>query len=283
MLCALLLASGAMLWVESAHKVWLVSARGGLASVLSPVYFIAEIPYQLNNWASQTFATRETLQTQNASLEQRVLELSHVSQRYLALFEENQRLRALLGSRARAGSDALVAEIVGVLPAADRHEVIIDKGASVGVVPGLAVIDEHGLFGQIVEVAATTSRVLLITDLAHAVPVQVVRNNLRSIAAGGGNRDVLQLEHLADSADIRQGDVLVSSGLAGRFPAGYPVGRVNEVTRGTGESFATVLAQPSAQLDRSRYLLVLFPADDEPEATFSGATIDEQPVSEATP
>lgn len=279
LLCALLLASGALLWVEAAHKAWLTSPRSALASLLSPVYFIAEIPHQTNSWVTQTFATRERLQAENASLEQRVLELSHVSQRYLALFEENQRLRALLGSRTRAGSDALVAEIVGVLPAADRHEVIIDKGSSVGVTPGLAVIDEHGLFGQIVEVATSSSRVLLITDLGHAVPVQVVRNNLRSIAAGSGSRDSLQLEHLADSADIRQGDVLVSSGLAGRFPAGYPVGTVNGVTRGTGESFARVLAEPSAQLDRSRYLLVLFAAKDEPENLFGGATISE----EATP
>ena len=263
-----------MLWVESARENWLVDARSALASFLSPVYFIAEIPYQVNGWATSTLASRDKLQADNDTLSQRVLELSHVSQRYLALYEENQRLRALLGSRSRAGGEALVTEIVGVLPAAGRHEVIIDKGSRVGVTPGLAVIDEFGLFGQVVEVAAFSSRVLLITDLSHAVPVQVVRNNLRSIAAGTGGRDSLQLEHLADSADIREGDILVSSGLAGRFPTGYPVATVNEVTRGTGESFARVFAVPNAQLDRSRYLLVLFAvSDDEFETDFGGAPL----------
>jgi len=282
LLCALLLASLAMLWVDSTHKPWLSVARSGLASVLSPVYFIAEIPYQANSWAVGTLASRDRLQADNATLSRRVLELSHVSQRYLALFEENQRLRALLGGRSRAGSDALVAEIVGVLPAPGRHEVIIDKGSSVGITPGLAVIDEFGLFGQVVEVAAFSSRVLLITDLRHAVPVQVVRNNLRSIAAGSGGRDSLQLEHISDSADIREGDVLVSSGLAGRFPTGYPVGIVNAVTRGTGESFARVFAAPSAQLDRSRYLLVLLAApDDEFDTDFGGASLAEDPAMAA--
>jgi len=250
------------MWVETTQS-WLHGVRSTTGTFLSPIYFVAEIPYQLSNWVTQTFSTREQLQTQNRQLNRRVTELSHVSQQFLALREENRRLRALLGSRARLAGDVLVAEIVGVVPSPSKLQIVIDKGTAAGIEVGLAVIDEYGMVGQIIEASAFSSRVLLVTDLAHALPVQVVRNNLRIIAAGTGQLDLLRLEHVADSADIREGDVLVSSGLAGRFPSGYPVGVVGRVSRGTGAAFALVEARPSAQLDRSRHVLVLFNISEE--------------------
>ena len=158
---------------------------------------------------------------------------------------------------------------------------MLDKGARDGVRIGLAVIDEYGMVGQIVETARSSARVLLLSDVSHALPVQIVRNNLRGIATGGGRLDELQLDYIPDSADIREGDVLVSSGLAGRFPSGYPVGVVSAVTRGTGEPFAAVLARPSAQLDRSRHVLVLFSA---PGSMAEGAanTVTPAPETDAT-
>ncbi len=244
-------------------KPWLNGVRASIATALSPVYFLADLPAESSDWAGSTFSSHSALRDQVGLLERRVLELSQASQQYLAVREENSRLRALLGSRERLGRDVLGAEIVGVLPGADRHQVMIDKGTSDGIRDGLAVIDEYGMVGQVVETARSSARVLLISDVSHALPVQVVRNNLRGIASGSGLLDELQLEYIPNSAEIREGDVLVSSGLAGRFPSGYPVGIVSAVTRGTGEAFARVQARPSAQLDRSRHVLVLFARESE--------------------
>jgi len=239
-------------------KPWLTPFRSSVATVLSPVYFLAELPWQSSRFVDETFSTREQLQNRAIVLERRVLELSQASQQYLTVREENARLRALLGSRARLGRDVLVAEIVGVVPGADRHELVIDKGHADGIKDTLAVIDEYGMVGQVVETARSSSRVLLVSDPSHALPVQIVRNNIRGIISGTGRLDVLQLDYVPDSADIREGDILVSSGLAGRFPSGYPVGVVSAVTSGQGEAFAQVQVRPSAQLDRSRHVLVLF-------------------------
>jgi rod shape-determining protein MreC len=280
LLTGLLIASAALMWVETTQP-WLRGVRETTGTFLSPIYFVAEIPYQFSNWAAQTFSTREQLQTQNRQLNRRVLELSQVSQQFLALREENRRLRALLGSKARLAGDVLVAEIVGVVPSPSKQQIIIDKGTAAGIEVGLAVIDEYGMVGQITAASGFSSQVLLVTDLAHALPVQVVRNNLRIIAAGTGQLDLLRLEHVSDSADIREGDVLVSSGLAGRFPTGYPVGVVSEVSRGTGAEFALVNARPSAQLDRSRHVLVLFnisAEDAEAQERFALDALDVTPI-----
>lgn len=262
LLTSLLVASLALMYVELS-KPWLTGVRSSLATFLSPVYFLAELPWQSSRFVGETFSTREQLQERAALLERRVLELSQASQQYLTVREENARLRALLGSRERLGREVLVAEVIGVLPGTDRHQLVLDKGHADGIRDDLAVIDEYGMVGQIVETARSSSRVMLVSDLSHAVPVQVVRNNLRGIVAGTGRLDVLRLDYVPDSADIREGDVLVSSGLAGRFPAGYPVGVVSAVTQGQGEAFAQVEVQPTAQLDRSRHVLVLFSAAEE--------------------
>lgn len=256
-------------------RPWLAGIRSSTATFLSPIYFLAELPWQSSRFVGETLSSREQLQERAAVLERRVLELSQASQQYLTVREENARLRALLGSRERLGRDVLVAEIVGVLPGTDRHQLMIDKGSADGLRNTLAVIDEHGMVGQIVETARSSARVLLVSDVSHALPVQVVRNNLRGIVSGSGRLDLLQLDYVPDSADIREGDVLVSSGLAGRFPAGYPVGVVSAVTSGQGEAFAQVQVRPSAQLDRSRHVLVLF--ESAPEIDAGDAPTVDQP------
>ncbi len=238
--------------------------RNFLASVVAPVYSIAELPYYFSDVASETLASRETLSAENAEMKQRLLELSQVTQRFISLREENARLRSLLGSQEQVNREVLIAEITGVLPSPLRHEVIVDKGAKQGIYVGQAVVDAQGLFGQVVEVAESSSRVLQITDSTHAVPVQVNRNDLRVVAAGTGRLDVLELEYVPVTADIVEGDLLVSSGLGGKFPRGYPVGVVTSVVVEETQSFARVQALPSAALDRSRHVLLVF--SDRPEA-----------------
>ncbi len=233
--------------------------RSSIGTVMSPVQFVAETPYFLGAAAGNLFATRNRMLERNAELNRRILELSQVSQQYLALKTENERLRELLGSQARVPAEVVIAELVAVIPAPNTHQIIIDKGADDGVMIGQAVIDAVGLFGQIVEVEQYSSRVLLITDVSHAVPVQVNRNGVRSIAGGTGRLDRLELENVPVTADIKEGDLMETSGLGGRFPPGYPVGVVDSVVIEPTSAFALVRVRPNAQLDRSRHVLVVFP------------------------
>jgi rod shape-determining protein MreC len=256
LLNALVLLSVVTIVLETTTRL-LEPVRQTLASVLAPVHFAAELPYLASGGLGEVVATRESLRDQAARQERQVLELSHVAQQYQALKTENERLRALLGSRSRLPSEVLIAELVGVVPAPDTHQIIIDKGSADGVRAGAPVIDAYGLFGQIVETARNTSRVLLVTDANHAVPVQINRNGVRSIAGGTGDPVYLELENVPITADVTEGDLVETSGLGGGFPAGYPVGRVASVRIEATAPFAIVQVEPMAELDRSRHLLVV--------------------------
>ncbi|MEZ5552596.1 MAG: rod shape-determining protein MreC [Pseudomonadales bacterium] len=255
--------------------------RSVVGTLVSPLQIIAESPYLAASEVGEVFSSRDNLQAQNAALRQRVLELTEVAQQYQSLKTENERLRGLLGSRARLPAQVLVAELVGVVPSPNTFQVIIDKGSAAGVAVGHAVIDAHGLFGQIVEVDRYTSRVLLIVDTSHAVPVQVNRNGVRSIAGGTGRLDVLELENVPVTADIREGDLLESSGLGGRFPRGYPVGYVTSTIVDQTHPYARVTVRPLAQLDRSRHVLVVF--DPEQEALQAEAMLSDDVHSAGDP
>jgi rod shape-determining protein MreC len=182
-----------------------------------------------------------------------------------SLQAENVRLRALLNSSALVRDDVLVAELIGVSPDPERLQLVLNKGEGDGVFLGQPLIDADGLMGQVVEVSSGTSRALLITDVTHAVPVQVNRNGVRAIAEGTGALESLEVRHISSTTDIRKGDLLVTSGLGGRFPEGYPVAVVTHVERDPGEVFVRVLAVPTAALDRTRHVLLVFTAQQSQE------------------
>ena len=256
MLTGLALVSGILISLELTTRL-LEPVRSAIGTVVSPLKFVARTPYVIGDEVGNVVATRQMLLERNAVLEQQVLELSNISLQFLNLKQENQQLRELLGSQSRLPDAVLIAELVGVVPTANTFQIIIDKGINAGVKPGQAVIDSEGLFGQIVEVDQLTSRVLLISDASHAVPVQINRNGVRSIAAGTGSIDRLVLENVPISADIVQGDLVETSGLGGRFPQGYPVGYVDAMLVEPTASYAQVSVRPTALLDRSRYVLVV--------------------------
>ena len=238
----------------------LVPLRSVVGTVATPVYLLANVPtniWEAGDWFVDVVADRVGMRERITHLEKEVVDLSAVSQQFLALREENKKLRELLGSSARVSGQELLAELVAVVPDMQKHRVVINKGTADGVAVGAAVIDPWGLFGQIIETARMTSVVLLITDATHAVPAEVGRNNIRVIAAGWGEYDRLRLEAVPKSSDIREGDLLFSSGLGGRFPRGYPVGTVIAVDKLRMPRFALVLVRPAAALDRSRYVLVV--------------------------
>src|SRR5690606_78669 len=195
-------------------------------------------------------------------------------QRLAALEMENARLRELLDSTARVGSRALVAEILAVDLDPYRQRFDLNRGLVDGVFVGQALLDAQGVVGQVVNVGALTSEAVLITDADHAVPVTVNRNGLRTIAVGTGDSNRLRLPYLTNNSDIEVGDLLVSSGLGGVFPPGYPVARVVEVKQQPGQSRAEVTAEPMSKLDRDReVLLVWTSAEDSPGAAAANVEV----------
>lgn len=239
----------------------MAATRAMASAVTFPFYWLSDLPARLSDWGEESVQSRSSLIDDNRRLRSEALLLEAQVQQMAALRAENVRLRALLNSSALLQDDVLVAELVGVSPDPARHLVVLDKGSRDGVFNGQPLIDANGLMGQVVEVAPNSARVLLITDATHALPVQVNRNGVRAIAEGIGRLDRLELRHVASTEDIAVGDLLVSSGLGGRFPAGYPVATVTELEIDPGQAFARVTAEPSAALNRSRHVLLVFTGD----------------------
>lgn len=245
----------------------LSSVRSSIATGLAPVYWLGNAPSEFGNWAAGLFENKEDLQQENEDLKARLMILERRALKYAALASENNELRRLMNSSEVLDDRVIVGEVVGVSPDPFSHEVIINKGRSDGLRPGQAVLDAQGLMGQVVQTSQITSRVLLVSDSSHAVPVEVVRNGLRAILLGTGDSSTLDLVHVPDTADIREGDLLVSSGLGGRFPRGYPVAEVSLIDKEPGEPFVSIEAEPRAELNQSRLVLVVFPPSvpEEPE------------------
>lgn len=239
----------------------LSTVRGTIATGLAPVYWLGNAPYEFSDWVAGLFENKKDLQQENEDLRARLLILERRALKYAALASENNELRRLMNSSEVLDDRVIVGEVVGVSPDPFSHEVVINKGRRDGVVPGQAILDAHGLMGQVVQSSQLTSRVLLVSDSSHAVPVEVVRNGLRAIMLGTGDGDTLDLVHVPDTADIREGDLLVSSGLGGRFPRGYPVAEVSRIAKEQGEPFVSIEATPKAQLNQSRLVLVVFPPE----------------------
>ncbi|WP_097460092.1 rod shape-determining protein MreC [Mangrovitalea sediminis] len=232
--------------------------RSWLGTALAPVVWLGHAPSSLVDWASLSMANRQQLIDENESLKAQLLVLQRRSEKYAALATENSRLRELLHASGALDDTVIVSEIIGVTPDPFSHEVIIDKGRRDHLSVGQAVLDAHGLMGQIIQTSEFTSRVLLISDSSNAVPVEVNRSGVRAILLGTGEPYRLDLVHVPDTADITVGDLLVSSGLGGRFPKGYPVATVTNVEHDPGEPFAKVEARPMAHLYRSQLVLVVF-------------------------
>ncbi len=244
----------------------LATFRSVVDTALTPVYWIADIPRSLGAWQDRTIRSRSRLLEDNDRLRRENLILQGRSQQLASLQADNARLRALLNSTALLRDDVLVTEIIGVSPDPVRHQLVLDKGAEAEVYGGQPLIDANGLVGQVIEVSSTTSRVLLITDPTHSVPVQINRNGVRAVAEGVGSLDQLAIHHIAATTDIQPGDLLVTSGLGGRFPIGYPVAVVAAVERNPGEAFARITATPTAALDRIRHVLLVFAEPAGPES-----------------
>ncbi|AFP84426.1 rod shape-determining protein MreC [secondary endosymbiont of Ctenarytaina eucalypti] len=240
-------------WLERFVKI-----RTYMDTAVSPFYFLANGSRQMLDNLSQILANRAQLALENRALRQKLL-LKNSEQQLLGQYrEENARLRELLGSPLRQDEQKMITQVIFTSSNPYSDQVVIDKGLNHGVYVGQPIISDKGLVGQVIATSQLTSRVMLICDASHALPTQVLRNDIRVIVAGHGCNEDLQLEHLPRHTDIRIGDMLVTSGLGGRFPEGYPVAVVSSVTIDTHRAYTVIRARPTASLQRLRYLLLLW-------------------------
>jgi rod shape-determining protein MreC len=246
------------------------TARGYLQSLVSPLQYLANTPNQLMTWASKNLTTRRQLLIENQQYRLNELNSNEEAMQLAILKQENDRLRSLLASPLRSEIEKMVAEVISVDSDPYSHQIVINRGAGDGVYEGQPVLDSLGIVGQILHVGQTSSRIILITDLSHAVPVRVQRNGLRLLASGSGQIDRLIHNFVPQSADIKVGDLLVTSGLGGKYPEGYPVAKVSFVSDDESREFVRVFSTPIAQIDRLRYLLLL--SEKKPQNIFAPKT-----------
>jgi rod shape-determining protein MreC len=252
--------------------------RSAFETALEPVYHLVGFPSRLVEAISQYSRSYTEVSDENTNLKRDMLDQQAGVQQLQALQQENRRLRALLEATGGRSFEFRFAEMVQVNLDPFSHQVIIDRGARDGVFVGQAVLDGAGIMGQVHDVHLHMSNVLLISDPDHALPVQIARTGLRTVAYGTGQTAVLSLPNVPLQADVRVGDLLVTSGLGDRFPPGFPVAQIERINRDTGGTFAEVDARPLAALDRGRELLLVIQKDEDIEAVTDpeSPTMEEQ-------
>jgi rod shape-determining protein MreC len=253
----LYLTASLILMVADHRGGYLERVRSVAGLLAGPIYLVASSPARLAQGLRENFGTRSQLASDNETLRQQLLVSNARVNRLEAVQLENQRLRGLLQGTRGLQLSVQLASLVDIDLDPFRHRILIDAGSNGGVREGIAVIDGSGVVGQVVDTTPLNATVMLISDPSHAVPVQVVRSGLRTIAYGTGRIDRLLLPNIPLSADVQVGDQLITSGLGGTFPAGFPVGRIETLNPDVTRLFVVAEAVPSAALDRSGEVLLV--------------------------
>ena len=255
-------------------------ARSALSGVLYPLQYTIDLPIRLFYWADEALSTQQSLLEKNREFEARHLENRVQLQKLDIIEKENERLRKLLGAIPKTTERLLISEIINVDLDPYKQLILLNKGSSSEVYQGQPIIDAQGVMGQVVHVGPMSSTAVLITDASHAIPVQVNRTGLRAIAFGSGKIDQLNLRYLPHNVDIKEGDLLITSGLGGVFPPNFPVAVISKIERPSGEPFATIEAKPHALLDKSREVLLVWrnePAPVADKVEEDNAVVEETP------
>jgi len=226
--------------------------------VVYPIQYLVSVPSKFMQTVDESLTSHTALQEENQRLKGELLVNKTRLLKFSALEKENIRLRALVDSSFKLGEQVLVAEILSVNLDPFKHTVLIDKGSRFGVFRGQSVLDANGIVGQVLRANPLNSEIVLISDPSHAIPVQVNRNGLRTIAVGSGKINQLILPFLPNNADIVEGDLVITSGLGGTFPQGYPVAIITKVVPQPDKPFSRIEAKPKAHLDRSRELMLVW-------------------------
>jgi len=274
--------SVAVMYADSRFD-YLDRVRYGLAYVVTPLYWLADTPARVSDWIDDVLVSHQDLLEEKNQLQEELLLAQRQLQLLASLTSENSRLRALQAASQSVSGQVMTAEIIYISSDSGSRRVLINRGARNGVVNGQALLDAHGLMGQVIEVLPYTSWVMLITDVRHGTPVQVNRNGERAIARGSrSTAPELELEYVPETADIESGDLLVSSGLGQRFPKDYPVAKVTSVHHDPGQPFAVIKARPLAQLDRSRHVMLVISPVELNESELTILASDEMSVLPST-
>jgi rod shape-determining protein MreC len=275
------LALAVALMIADHRGGWLTSIRTQLETLAQPLWRLAGLPAKLGDTVRDDAATRTRLMRENETLRNALLISGARIARLQAAADENARLRGLLGTVERSGLDVQLAPILDIALDPTRQRLVLDVGGDQGVRMGQPVIDAGGLLGQVIEVRPSTATVLLLTDPDHAVPVTIARNGIRLVAYGRGDR--IELANIPTSSDVKVGDQVVTSGLGGRFPPGFPVGTIVRLRRDESRIFLVGDLRPAAQLDRGRDVLLLrrVPAPPAPVPAASTATASGAPTPNA--
>lgn len=237
--------------------------RNYLNSFVAPVQYLADLPLQAFDGASKYAASKQSLLDENKRLRELQLLQNEKLQRYGLLQSENAKLRALLDTNLRVDSERKVAEIMAVASNPFSQNVLVNKGSTDDVFESQPVLDDLGVVGQVISAGTTTSRVILITDQTHALPIRVARNDVRGILSGTGNINRMSLINLPHGTDVKVGDQLITSGLGEIFPDGYPVAVITQILPDESQPFMNIIAKPIAQLDRLKHVLLLWPQQGE--------------------
>lgn len=253
-----LLLSGALMMLDYQGH-YLQTMRAGLRGLLYPLEWLATLPVRATAGTLDFFRGRASISRDYEQLRAEHQLLLSKLQRYEALEADNLQLRQLLGAATRVTDRAMIVELLEVSPEPFTRKIVLAKGGATGLYQGQPVIDGYGVVGQITEVGTFTSRATLITDPSHAIPVQVVRNGLRAIIFGTGAHNEVEIPYLTAAADVRIGDVVVSSGIGGIFPPGYPVAQVTKIVNDPNEAFLKILARPAARLNHGKEVMVIWP------------------------
>jgi len=247
------------------------AVRSTLSLVIEPIRQVINLPFSLASDVSENLSSRSTLLDKNEELRVKNLLLKAQLQKYAALQSENMRLRELLDSSFKVGEKVLIAELLRVDLDPFTRRIVINKGSNDDLFSGQPLLDSEGIIGQILQVSPFSSTAMLITDPSHAIPIQLNSTGQRAIATGTGRPGELELLHIPSNTKLAVGELLVTSGLGGRFPAGYPVARVIRTLKHPGKPYLEVIAQPTAHLQRSREVLVVWPTTGPAPESTTGA------------
>lgn len=248
--------------------------HAALATFVYPVQWFVNAPYAVSDWARIHLAAHQTLVDDNLALKQQLQDAEAQLQQLAAVDQENERLRQLMQASTRVPGRISAAELLAADLDPFRHQVVVNKGSGDGVFEGQTVLDAGGIVGQVTRTDLLTSEVTLISDPGQAIQVEINRTGLRTLAVGTADVDQLSLPYLTNSADVKPGDLLVSSGLGGHYPSGYPVGVITKFERNPAEPFAAVVARTAADLSHGRQVLlywapqtpIVAPRNPKPEA-----------------
>jgi rod shape-determining protein MreC len=248
---------------------WLDTARYGLQAAIYPLQLAVNSPSAAWVWIKESFATRESLQKEVETLRNQLREQQLITLRQQALQAENATLRSLNGVMPEVIEKRLVGEVISVETSTLRQRLLINRGGNSGVYKSQPVVSGDGVIGQVFRTGPFSSEIILITDAEHALPVQVLRSGVRTIALGTGRSTALDLPYVPQNGDVKVGDMLVTSGLGQVFPYGIPVGRVTKVTRDPAEPLAQIQAVPLAKIESDREVLFIWGRPNHPAAPAS--------------